>query len=117
MGKNKLAAGLAQIPPCRAPLPKIPWTANGHAIVWSLISEMEKTENRKVLFGKKSDEVRKLLSLTGFPVNLSWPWAEKNSSPEHKISVCKHIAKVIVPGLYLRDASVAGEHVRAKIVT
>ncbi len=70
MGKNKPAAGSAQIPPHHAPLPKISWTANRHTIVWSLILEMEKTENRKVLFGKKSDEVRKLLSFTGFPVNL-----------------------------------------------
>ena len=58
MGKSKKAAGSAGNAPSLAPLPKIPWTANQHAITWSLISEMEKTENRKVLFGKRTDEVR-----------------------------------------------------------
>ncbi|PIL25120.1 hypothetical protein GSI_13009 [Ganoderma sinense ZZ0214-1] len=111
MAKGKKAAGSAENSPLpRTPqaLPKIQWTANQSAITWSLISEMEKTENRKVLFGKKSDEI--LCQPIGGR-------AEKNSSAEHKISVCKRIAEAIVPALYSKDATVAGERVRSKIVS
>ena len=58
--KKRASASSQVVPEARAPppsLPKIPWTANGSALIWSLLSEIEKTENRKVLFGKKSDEV------------------------------------------------------------
>ncbi|KAI1791040.1 hypothetical protein LXA43DRAFT_889863 [Ganoderma leucocontextum] len=96
MAKKKTVQTDKDTAPPPPPLPKIPWTANHSAIIWSLVSEMERTENRKVLFGKKSDE---------------------NSSPEHKISVCKRIAKAIVLNLYSLNATVAGERVRSKIAT
>ena len=40
-------------PRSKSALPSINWTADDSALLWSLISEMEKKENTKVLFGKK----------------------------------------------------------------
>jgi hypothetical protein len=34
-------------------LPDIPWAENDGSLIWSLITEMEKPENFKVLLGKK----------------------------------------------------------------
>jgi hypothetical protein len=40
-------------------LPDFPWTADKNKLVWDLITEMEKPDNSKVLFGKKEKgEVR-----------------------------------------------------------
>ena len=37
-------------------LPEIPWAQNDGRLVWSLISEMERPENFKVLLGKKDNK-------------------------------------------------------------
>ena len=37
----------------KSSLPSINWNADDSALLWSLISEMEKKDNSKVLFGKK----------------------------------------------------------------
>ena len=34
-------------------LPDIPWTEDNGRLIWSLLTEMEKPENFKVLLGKK----------------------------------------------------------------
>jgi hypothetical protein len=34
-------------------LPDIPWTEDSGRLIWSLLTEMEKPENFKVLLGKK----------------------------------------------------------------
>ncbi len=39
----------------------------------------------------------------------------QNSSSENKIAVCKRVASAVVPALYARDGTVAGERVKAKI--
>lgn len=38
-------------------IPNVDWTANGSHLMWLLLTEAEKEENRKVLFGKRSDQV------------------------------------------------------------
>jgi len=35
----------------KTPLPEIPWSENNHAQVWSLIAEISKPVNYKVLYG------------------------------------------------------------------
>ncbi|KAL1945887.1 hypothetical protein VTO73DRAFT_1889 [Trametes versicolor] len=77
-------------------LPKINWTAGNHLLTWQLLAEVEKEENRKVLFGKRGDQ---------------------NSPAEHKISVAKSIAAAVVPDLYALDATVAGDRVKSKIAS
>ncbi|KIM72266.1 hypothetical protein PILCRDRAFT_743132 [Piloderma croceum F 1598] len=37
----------------KSTLPSISWNADDSALLWKLLSEMEKRENAKVLFGKK----------------------------------------------------------------
>ncbi|KAJ6506230.1 hypothetical protein C8R47DRAFT_1192193 [Mycena vitilis] len=36
------------------PLPSIKWTADGGALIWALIAQLEVKENRLVLFGKEN---------------------------------------------------------------
>ena len=46
----------------KSTLPSINWNADDSALLWSLISETEKKDNSKVLFGKKEkNEVHLLL--------------------------------------------------------
>ncbi|RDX49664.1 hypothetical protein OH76DRAFT_1556319 [Lentinus brumalis] len=92
--KKGSSAPVGASPAKQAPLPKIPWQENNSILIWNLLSECEKEENRKVLFGKKDDE---------------------NSSSENKIAVCKRVASAVVPALYAPDGTVAGERVKAKI--
>ncbi|KIM68709.1 hypothetical protein SCLCIDRAFT_1208908 [Scleroderma citrinum Foug A] len=37
----------------KIPLPKVLWSENSHARVWSLVAEITKPVNYKVLYGKK----------------------------------------------------------------
>ncbi len=39
----------------------------------------------------------------------------KNSSSEHKISVCKRIAERVIPAVYALNGTAAGERVKSKI--
>ncbi|KAJ7278764.1 hypothetical protein C8J57DRAFT_1059764, partial [Mycena rebaudengoi] len=39
-------------------LPSIPWLSNGGVLIWALLAEVQKTENRKVLFGPAPGEGR-----------------------------------------------------------
>lgn len=39
-------------------LPNIAWSVKDGELIWALIAEIEKEENRKVLFGKKGDQVK-----------------------------------------------------------
>ena len=50
-------------PPAKPKLPNIEWSANDGYLLWQLLFEIEKEDNRKVLFGKKSDQVCILLLL------------------------------------------------------
>jgi hypothetical protein len=47
----------------KSSMPSINWNADDSALVWSLISEMEKRDNAKVLFGKKEKNKVWLLAL------------------------------------------------------
>lgn len=44
----------------------IDWTGNNSKLTWDLIGELEKPENRKVIFGKVDQEVRFCLCLLQF---------------------------------------------------
>jgi len=49
---------------CKAlALPDIMWGAKDHEFVWQLLTEVERMENHKVLFGKKKAEVSPLCCL------------------------------------------------------
>ena len=46
----------------RADLPHVDWQADGQALTWQLVTELEKDENYQVLFGKKDkNEVLQLI--------------------------------------------------------
>ncbi|KAI0687306.1 hypothetical protein C8Q76DRAFT_635374 [Earliella scabrosa] len=92
-GKRKKEAS-EPVDQTAAKVPPVPWTANDFFLLWRLLDECEKEENRKVLFGKQGNE---------------------NSSSEHKISVCKRIAEVIIPDTFAINATTAAERVRSKI--
>jgi hypothetical protein len=57
-------------------LPDIPWTENEGRLIWSLITEMEKPENFKVLLGKK--DKKEVCLLKSIPVFIS------NTIPEYQ---------------------------------
>ncbi|KAF7972866.1 hypothetical protein HWV62_16910 [Athelia sp. TMB] len=75
----------------KSTLPEISWTVQ---LTWSLIEEMTKRENAKVLFGKEDGE---------------------NSSGDTKAAVHKRIAKAIIPELWNINPSTAGDRVKGKI--
>ncbi|TBU42531.1 hypothetical protein BD309DRAFT_844860, partial [Dichomitus squalens] len=76
--------------------PNIEWSANDSYLLWQVISEAEKEENRKVLFGKKLDQVC-------------------NSSPANKAAVHKRIAAAVIPTLFALDGATAGDRVKGRI--
>ncbi|KAJ7740346.1 hypothetical protein B0H16DRAFT_1424231 [Mycena metata] len=79
----------------RSNLPDFPWTDNKSALISSLITEMEKPENSKVLFGKKEKG--------------------ENTSGDKKVTVYKRIGQAIVPEFYELEPATVGDRCRAKI--
>ena len=101
---NPPAAGKAKIP-------NIDWSANNSHLIWQILTEAEKEENQKVLFGKRSDQV----SVPNFWSGAMFPMCYKNSSSEHKTSVYKRIASVVIPDVYAVDSGTAGDRVKGRI--
>ncbi|KAJ7939175.1 hypothetical protein B0H13DRAFT_1698168, partial [Mycena leptocephala] len=82
------------MPPKETPLPSIPWSANKGALVWDLLAQVQKTENRKVLFGKQVPQ--------------------ENTSKDHKITVYKRIGESLLPALYLTHPETVGKRRKGK---
>jgi len=58
MGKRKAKDGEGPAAPKKARkvsnIPPLPWTAERSKLIWTLLTEVEKGENFKVLFGKRT---------------------------------------------------------------
>ncbi|PIL25066.1 hypothetical protein GSI_12955 [Ganoderma sinense ZZ0214-1] len=115
-GQNSKTEDQPSIPtPATATKQKIPnvdWGANGSHLMWLLITEAEKEENRKVLFGKRSDQVSFLLHGARIFSNIL-----QELVAEHKTSVHKRIASIVIPKIYALDSSVAGDRVKGRVAS
>ncbi|RXW12065.1 hypothetical protein EST38_g13789 [Candolleomyces aberdarensis] len=76
-------------------LPDIKWGHNNHALIWALLTEIEKPKNRPLFFGR---------------VN-----ANDNTTGDSKANVCKRLAEAIFPEECKIDAVGMGKRVKAKI--
>ncbi|KAJ7436138.1 hypothetical protein B0H11DRAFT_1831189, partial [Mycena galericulata] len=74
-------------------LPAIKWTADKGKLIWALIAEMERKENRLVLFGKEKNE---------------------NTSGDSKIAVYKRIGGVIMPDLFAQAPNSLAKRIKGK---
>ncbi|KIM50179.1 hypothetical protein SCLCIDRAFT_34571 [Scleroderma citrinum Foug A] len=81
----------------KVPLPKIPWSENSHAQVWSLIAEISKSVNYKVLYGKKDKN--------------------ENTFGESKASIYKRIGSIVLPKFSLIDPTATGDRIKNKLET
>ncbi|KAF8872044.1 hypothetical protein BD779DRAFT_1401922, partial [Infundibulicybe gibba] len=70
------------------------WSFNESAAVYRLIDEMEKTENRKVLFGAGEGE---------------------NTSGETKTKVLQRMAKAVWPDFYKINEGITTRRVKSKV--
>ncbi|RXW25843.1 hypothetical protein EST38_g118 [Candolleomyces aberdarensis] len=75
--------------------PDIKWGHNNHALIWALLTEIEKPENRPLFFGR---------------VNVN-----DNTTGDSKAKVCKRLAKAIFLEECKIDAVGMGKRVKAKI--
>ncbi|KAJ7608615.1 hypothetical protein DFH06DRAFT_1017570 [Mycena polygramma] len=76
------------------PLPSIKWTADGGALIWALIAQLEVKENRLVLFGKENKG--------------------ENTSGDSKIAVYKRIGSEIMPEIFKVSPNALGKRVKGK---
>lgn len=76
-------------------IPDIPWREDNGRLIWSLLAEIEKDENRHVFLGKadKAD----------------------NTKGDSKTKVCKRIAEAILPDLYDLSPTTMGDRIKSKI--
>ncbi|KAJ7197872.1 hypothetical protein C8J57DRAFT_479770, partial [Mycena rebaudengoi] len=74
-------------------LPSIPWLSNGGVLIWALLAEVQKTENRKVLFG---------------------PAPEENTGKDTKIAVYGRIGSIILPEEYKTHPGDVAKRVKGK---
>ncbi|KAJ7737632.1 hypothetical protein DFH07DRAFT_779312 [Mycena maculata] len=77
------------------PLPQIKWAADEGKLIWALITEMERKENRLVLFGREKNE-----------------W--QNTSGDSKIAVYKRFGGVIMPDLSSKAPNALAKRIKAK---
>ena len=94
----------------KASIPPINWDAENQAPTWGLLNQLEKTENFKVIFGKKNPrEVSPFLTV-------SWSYSRtpglrrcsKNTSGDSKIKVFKRIGQVLFPALHAIGCDLRG---------
>ncbi|KAJ8516128.1 hypothetical protein ONZ45_g6525 [Pleurotus djamor] len=87
-------------PPSKKPakaaivVPQIPWTNDNDALIWALVTLVEKPENFRVVVGKRSKE---------------------RIDGEGKIHACRRMGKELVPELYAISATVIGERIKGKV--
>jgi hypothetical protein len=90
----------------------IPWAANKSTLILQLLCEVEKTENFKVLFGKKDKrEARKYI----YSDAVFFTHFIQNTSGESKISVYKRIGSVLLPEMFALEPSTVADRVKAKM--
>jgi hypothetical protein len=93
-------------------LPEIPWAEDDNRLTWSLLTEIEKPANYKVLFGKKDKDEVSPISVTFKPSSDGF---SQNTSGETKVTVHKHIGQVVLPDLFTLDPNVVADHVKGKL--
>ncbi|KAF8811785.1 hypothetical protein BYT27DRAFT_7208178 [Phlegmacium glaucopus] len=76
-------------------IPEINWSANNSSAVWALLDEIEKTENYRVLYGKKN--------------------VAENTSGETKVTVYTRIAEAILPELFAVNPNTVRDRVKSKL--
>ncbi len=92
----------------KEPLPPLTWTSD---LVWKLISEMQRPENFRVLFGKtEASQVSTYIYLKYIYITQSL----QNTVGKTKIAVYKQIGSVILPDEYAKDAEAIGRRVKNK---
>ena len=94
----------------KASIPPINWDAENQAPTWGLLNQLEKTENFKVIFGKKNPR-----GVSPF-LTVSWSYSRtpglrccsKNTSGDSKIKVFKRIGQVLFPALHAIGCDLRG---------
>ncbi|KAJ7273930.1 hypothetical protein C8J57DRAFT_1506044 [Mycena rebaudengoi] len=76
-------------------LPSIPWKDDDNKLIWALLTEIEKSDNSKSLFGTKAKG--------------------ENTSGDTKAAVYKHIGEAIVPDMYKLEPSTVGDRSKAMV--
>lgn len=74
--------------------PPIQWQSGDSHLIWLLLTEAERDENRIIVFGKRAGE---------------------SSSADKKNTVYKRIAEKVIPDAYTFSPGMAGERVRGKL--
>ncbi|KAH9480938.1 hypothetical protein JR316_0007545 [Psilocybe cubensis] len=74
-------------------IPDIPWRENDNFLTWQFLTELERHENYRIIFGKKD--------------------VSENTSGDSRTTVFKRIAERILPEIYLLDPGTIGDRLRA----
>ena len=93
-------------------IPDILWTKNSNWLIWSLLTEIKKPVNYKVLFRKKDKDEVNLQYHGPSCTLLIFP---QNTSGETKVMVYKHIRHTILPDLFAMVPNVVADHVKGKL--
>ena len=93
-------------------IPDILWTEDNNRLIWSLLTEIEKPANYKVLFGKKDKDEVNLRFHGPSRILLIFP---QNTSGETKVTVYKRIGHAILPQLFAMDPNVVADCVKGKL--
>lgn len=105
MGRNKNQEGVQQLP----------WTSDGNAAIWRLVSALEEPDNRRKLFGKNPTEVKWACAMLGMCSANTLPRsATQNTSGDSKIKIYGRIAESIWPALYKENAKTVTSRTKAK---
>ena len=93
----------------KSKIPDIMWTEDSNQLIWSLLTEIKKPANYKVLFRKKDkDEVNLWFHVPSCTL-LIFP---QNTSGETKVTVYKHIGHTILLDLFAMDLKKGVNRVR-----
>jgi hypothetical protein len=95
-------------------IPDIPWTEDNNLLIWSLLNEIEKPANYKVLFGKKDKDEVKAHSILSGCRSLDRSFSQ-NTSGERKVTVYKRIGQALVPNLFAINPNVVADRMKGKL--
>ncbi|KAJ7282936.1 hypothetical protein C8J57DRAFT_55130 [Mycena rebaudengoi] len=76
-------------------LPSFPWKDNDNKLIWELLTEAEKPENSKILFGTRAKG--------------------ENTSGDRKVTVYKRIGQVILPEFFALEPTMVADRSKAMI--
>lgn len=95
-------------------IPPITWAADDSILIWRLLNELEKIENYKVLFRKKTQhEVNSASDKFGLDDSLNL--FRQNTSGECKTTVYRRVGKALFPDLYNQEPTTVGDRMKSKV--